>query len=352
MKVNIGVIGVGKRFLNVYLPLIKKLDNHFEIGGFFTRTRSNGVEIENKNGLKYFESIEYLLEKSNPDILLVCVNENVSLDIISTLENFKNKLPILIETPVTNIDLVRKCLSVGFTVSVAEQWPYLPLEQFKKSFLDSCLISQPFLVQNDCRSFDYHAIAQLRTYLGRDNTPKIASGQNITIQSPLFLNNKDKEDQSLESWDIGSVKFNNGAILVHNFSYLCKTAPYRTLQSLRIYSENGSVLTGKINNKDNDYEILDFRFLNNKETETLNPIIKRDENGNVRSITSSMIKVMWENPYKESLTDQESAIAHLLQEIASGRNVYSVKDAFIDNLIISGIKQSCMREGMISFPQL
>ena len=352
MKTTIGVIGAGKRFLNVYFPLLKKLENHFEISGFFTRTESKGEAIEADLGLKYFKSIQSLLRDCTVDVLLLCVNENVSFEILKTLESIGNKTPVLIETPVSSIEIVRLCNTLSFDVSVSEQWPYLPVEQFKETILSSGIINRPFLVQNDCRSFDYHAIAQLRSYLSRDIQPKLAMGQNIVFQSPEFLNNKGEKDQSLESWDISSVKFNNGAVLIHNFSYLCKTAPYRSLQSLRLYSTNGSILTGKINDKDNDYEILDFKFLDGLDTKNLSPNIERDSNGNVRAISSSIDSVYWENPYEESLNDQESAIAHIFTAAAKIKGLYSVKDSFIDNLIVSGVKQSAMREGTISFPQL
>ena len=121
-------------------------------------------------------------------------------------------------------------------IGVVEQWPFLPLEQFKQSIFNSGLINRPFLVQNDGRSFDYHAIAQLRSYLGMNSRPVYVTGNAVAVKSPLFIDNNGKESDAVDSWDIGTVKFENGSVLVHNFSYLCKTAPYRVMQSLRSYS--------------------------------------------------------------------------------------------------------------------
>ena len=141
---------------------------------------------------------------------------------------------------------------------------------------------------NDGRSFDYHAIAQMRTYIGRENYPVIATG-NVASTSNItsFIDNDGKQMSSPDVWEIGSITFNNGAVINHSFSYMCKKAPFRTIQSLRGYSKSGTILTGKIDDKNNDYEILDFRVLTkNGETVKLN-VVYDIVNGVTRSISEN-----------------------------------------------------------------
>ena len=154
------------------------------------------------------------------------------------------------------------------------------------------------LVMNDGRSFDYHAIAQLRSYIGRDNYPVVATG-NIASTSNMtsFIDNDGKEMSSHDVWEIGSVTFSNGSVVNHSFSYMCKKAPFRTIQSLRGYSKSGSILTGKIDDKNNDYEILDFRVLT-KSGETVKLDIICDRDGEVtKSISESTYGTLWENKF-------------------------------------------------------
>ena len=73
---------------------------------------------------------------------------------------------------------------------------------------------------------------------------------------PKFIDKNGKTREEPEFWDISQVVFNNGAILSHNFSYNCKIAPFRSIQTLRYYSPNGTVISGKKDDKDDDYEIL------------------------------------------------------------------------------------------------
>ena len=218
-------------------------------------------------------------------------------------------------------------------------------------------MKRPMLVMNDGRSFDYHAIAQLRSYIGRDLYPVIASGQSVCVGSMIdFKDNDGKESMMNDNWDLGCVKFNNGSVISHQFSYVCKKAPFRTIQSLRSYSQNGTILTGKIDNKDNDYEIIDIRVLNDsdKETKKMKVEVDRSESGTVRKIYDPITGALWINEFSEyDLSDFEVAIAKHISSLIGvcngGDPLYSVKDAFFDFLIVSAIKQACYTSTSVKF---
>ena len=55
-KKSIGFVGFGKRVENVYLPIINKLSDHFEISGFSTRRKNRESQIINDYGLEPFEN--------------------------------------------------------------------------------------------------------------------------------------------------------------------------------------------------------------------------------------------------------------------------------------------------------
>ena len=76
-------------------------------------------------------------------------------------------------------------------IGVLEQWPKLPLEQFKEIIYSSELISRPYMVQNDGRSFDYHAMAQLRKYLNFAN-PVVTKGSVKSYPNLGQLDNQNK----------------------------------------------------------------------------------------------------------------------------------------------------------------
>ena len=349
---KVAIVGAGKRFLNVYLPIFKKLEKDYEISGFVSRTEEKGKAIEKSHGIEFFSSVQELIDKKSPDFFLAPLKENVSYDVVLNL--MKHDIPVLIETPISDqrfASLIPRSDKVG----VVEQWPFLPLEQFKQAVFNSGLVNRPFLVQNDGRSFDYHAIAQLRAYLGNNSKPAYITGNSVAVKSPDFIDNKGKESNAIDSWDIGTVKFENGSVLIHNFSYLCKTAPYRVMQSLRSHSDNGTIFTGKKDDKDNDYEIVDIRYVSDKDTNSLDVVVDRDKSGNIKRIYDKSTSVSWTPPYEyASLTDQEIAISSHLYSMSKSVDegspvLYSLVDAFIDYMLISGIKQACYTGKTVRF---
>ena len=346
---SIGFVGFGKRVENVYLPVLKKLESKFEISGFSSRRKDREDEVSSKYGLNALSGPNEVCEKS--DLVIAFSPPDTHASVLSRIQGkCKN---ILIETPIVDHTLIEMDLSSSSTVSVAEQWPFLPYEQFKQKFITSGIIERPFFAQNDCRSLDYHAIAQLRTYLGRDIAPALAFGNMTGSRSPGYTdkNKKIRPPGEIDAWDIGQVRFSNGAVLSHNFAYACKIAPFRSIQTLRYYSSNGTVISGKKDDKDNDYEIFDIRYVNTAGDTVKSDIsVKRGLNNTVIEISDSASGVTWVNPYGDiGLTDQEIAIAALVSSAADGEHPYSIRDAFVDNMLVNAIKQSCQTSQVINF---
>lgn len=349
MSIKIGLIGAGKRQRTFYVPVIKKLGDIFSFSGVTNRTKEKGESLASDLGCKFYNNAKDLVEKESPDFLIVCVKHNATYEVLESLSGLD--IPLLIETPVEDRRIVDFGERYGSEISVAEQWPYLPIEQFKNELYLNKIIDRPMLVMNDGRSFDYHAIAQLRTYIGRSHVPVIATGQIATMNKMIdFIDNDGKESVMQDSWELGNVTFNNGSVISHQFSYMCKKAPFRTIQSLRGYSRNGTILSGKIDDKNNDYEILDFRRLyDNRKSEKMNIIVERA--GLVtKSITDEKSGMMWVNRFSDSgLDDQETAIATHLLSIGNGECLYSPRDSLIDSIVMSGIKQACHTRSTVSF---
>ena len=345
MEYKIGFVGFGKRAKNTYLPVIKKLHPMLSVVGFWVRSPSKGQAIALENGLKFIPEIEKLLTES-PDCLIVSVPSDAQYEVLSYLGRYDGT--ILIETPVFDHKIVDLALDIG----VLEQWPCLPLEQYKELLYEKGALERPFMVQNDCRSLDYHAISQLRTYLGRDIMPVYAVAQGISTHMPTFNDKSGKERSANESWDMGLVKMSNGSVISHNFAYNCKVAPFRMVQTLRAYSTNGTIITGMITEKDNDYENVDIRCLAGKDTNIFDIEFKRDASDTLIEIRDNDSGIAWINRFSNyELTDHQIAIAELLVRACEDGPLYKVKDSLIDNVIISAIRQSIHSQNVVRLGQ-
>tara|TARA_B100001123_G_scaffold437566_2_gene570055 strand:- start:3160 stop:4218 length:1059 start_codon:yes stop_codon:yes gene_type:complete len=345
---TVAFFGFGKRAINVYVPLLKKLEKYFSVTGFYRRNNDAAEKNAKEFGIEYFRTPDSLVLAS-PDIIIVSVPVDAQLSALHALKGFSGT--ILLDTPIVDINVVNASRECSSPVGVMEQWPFLPLEQFKKKLYDLSIIERPFLVQNDCRSYDYHAIAQLRSYLGSNTIPVSAYAMSTGALLPPHNNMEGipiQERLLNDIFDIGIVKMRSGAVINHTFSYPCKISPTRGLQTLRGYSRNGSIITGRRLDKSNDYEIIDIRFLMGNETISLSPKITRSNNS-IISIDAEEFRVKWTNPFPEyNLRDQDIAIASVILAAAAG-NTYSVTDSYIDNLVIQGIKYSSHKNQLVNF---
>jgi len=145
---------------------------------------------------------------------------------------------------------------------------------------------------------------------------------------------------------MSTIQMTDGSLIQHNFSYAHKTSPLRGIQSMSCISGNGSILTGRIQDKTNDFEIFDVRTLEGQDVKSHNAVIEYEE-GQVSSITLNSIGISWKTP-QIGLNDQEIAISKVLDNAQKGI-LYSTRDAFIDSMMMRAIKVSGHNNEIVRF---
>ncbi len=305
-----GLIGFGKRVKTFYCPILKYLEsqNQLILSGFTKKTKDNCKEICSIYSIDFFSDLDSLLSL-NLDVIIVSVPAHSTSEILNKLKSFQGI--VLIDTPV-----LFDTRTYGLNIFAIEQWTMLPIEQFKKKILDSNLIGDCVLAENDTRTFQYHGIAQLRNLFDPkdeiiqiNNFPSIVGGNDL--------------------WSIGSVKFNSGKGFLYKFSYFSKKSKTRP-QQLKIYTTNGGIISGCLNEKGNDYEILNVYSDEKQFTVSINRsenLIKNKETSfhsgsDFREISSiSCENISWDNCFSGStFNDQEIAIASIFTEAIKAVN--------------------------------
>tara|TARA_R110000851_G_scaffold117451_5_gene244183 strand:+ start:18816 stop:19946 length:1131 start_codon:yes stop_codon:yes gene_type:complete len=350
---NIGIVGAGKRVRTMIHPILQKNKN-FNVVGFTSRSKETRDGFSNESGLKAFEDSKSLAEEC--DALIVCVAPAAAQEVNRKLLDLS--IPLLVETPVLDVEFVKKAVSQNLIVGTLEQWPSLPIEQFKKIYIKKNVRTPMHLVMNDCRSFAYHAIAQMRSYIGRQKQPIKVKSQNLgkRISESVKANNGEIKTDLVDMWNFGIVQFED-AVLLHNFSYMCKTAPYRPLHTLRCYSEDSTLISGRMKSSGNDYEILEFAKAENGETIFSDFNVVRE--GDVtKKIEDKSTDTIWENPYAQfGFDDQQTAIMstiegfrnHLVSKNPEETGFYSAYDSYVDCLVMNAIQHAAQTDQTVSF---
>lgn len=328
---KVGIIGCGKRFQNVYHKILSSLGWETYV---WNRTSEKSRKFCQQNSINHVENLTELVNL--PLELVLCfVPSEHQYDLVKDIRFDK---VMLLETPITDIRLFGCATKLG----VLEQWPKLPLEQFKEVLYRSNAISRPYLVFNDGRSFDYHAISQLRTYLGRP-MPSFVKGTNKSYENTGVIDSENKLNNRPFDWTLGQIEMQNGSVLQYSFSYNCKSLSSIPIQFLRAYSNDGSIVSGRMKEIGNDYEIVDVRYVDKLTRQTHAPRVNVTKNGNVTESISLIIEekfLEWRNPYaKNNFDDQQTAIATMLEDATRGV-FYPCKEAYVDLVCINAIKSS------------
>lgn len=333
---KIGIIGCGKRFINIYSRILKSLNYDVFV---WNRSKQKAIELCEKENFSHVDDIR-TFEKISPNLILCFVPAAAQYDVLNLLPSVNCK--ILLETPGEDPRII------SFKhVGVLEQWPKLPLEQFKEAIYSSKLISRPYMVFNDGRSLDYHAMAQLRTYL-QFPLPTLAKGAVKSYSNPGQIDCHSKLNSTPHEWTVGQIEMLDGSLLLHSFAYNCKSLLSIPIQFLRAYSSDGSIVTGRMKQVGNDYECVDVRYMDKLTKEVMVGEVKVEKTEKTTSLISiNGTDILWKNPYSHlGFDDQQTAIASLIDDGIKG-SVYSYQNAYIDNVCINMIKQAGYQQQVI-----
>ena len=326
---KIGIIGTGKRFESIYSDILSKMNAEMFL---WNRTKEKIKKYIQKDNNRYFE-VSRIDEFNSLDLdLCLCfIPSNICYDIIDKL---KLKCNILIETPVEDERWVQKK-----NIGVLEQWPSMPIELFKEKLYSENLLNRPYWVVNDGRTFDYHAIAQLRSYC-LNPTPANIFGLIQNIKQDGFIDKYGKLNKTPDEWTHGIVNFSNGCVLNYSFAYNCKNTNLKTLQLLKSYSSNGSIVSGRSLIMDNDYEMLEIRYLNQKNEVIIEKPERISENNVTKKILLKNKNFFWENDFFElGFNDHQTSIAYVIKNALKNK-IYTASDAYMNSLIMFLMKKS------------
>ena len=337
IKLNkkIGVIGTGKRYFNMYQKILEPLECEIYV---YNRTKSKLNILKKDKNYHIVEKIEDF-KTLDLDLCLSFISSDKNYEI---LKNLNLNCNLLIETPVLDKRWVNKK-----NVGVLEQWPYLPVEQMKEKIYLSGLIERPYWSFNDGRSFDYHAIAQIRKYSQHKKPIQFSGVMQKVPNLKGFVDKNEKINFTPDEWTHGTAILEDGGLIMHSFAYNCKSTNLKPHQLLKAYSSDGSLTSGRIYEMDNDYEHFEVRYLDDERKTIVEKIHKEIKDDHFHSLSIKNAEIVWKNKYyKLDFSDQQIAIADLLLDALEDK-LYTTENAFYDFLTINAMKQSAINSQIL-----
>lgn len=318
MSLNISFIGNSNRLRSRYFPLLKNLGYCFK--SILSRSRNQYPLLDS---LEYVDSYKQLLSE-NPDVILVSLPANFLPRVIWNLRYFDGI--VLLDTPIKSVIIPLLSSIYGIKMAVIEQFPFLPVEQFKAHLVAHSHLPKPNLIQHINRSHDYHFFAQARSALGVDpkttNSYFCVQAIAVKLQSRGFPRYTDKYIKSI-------VEIDDQLTILHDYSRSAKSDNCFSELSLEYISEKAYIksifdapkkkeyLSGFKNGKDLSFSI-----------NYVNGIIKDI------SFCDKGKVINWSHSFS-NLSDQDSAIAMHFDTLtkcngSDFRPLYSSLDSLLD----------------------
>jgi hypothetical protein len=327
----------------IYVPILQRLSERYEIIGFTTRSSSTSNRFKEKTGVRPFQDAATMVTSEQPDFLVAAVASDAN---VRTLERLIDlKIPVLAETPLAwrvsdGQKLIRKAAEKKVPIAVAEQFTYRPLERFKHQLIRLGIFGEIYAAHNDFSGYSYHGISQLRRYL---------SGNPISVRSVEHDFGRSNDTRLPEHWSrikwlLGSVAFDSGAMLFHHYSDHYGASDLCFPRSTRFYGRAGTMV---------DYDI---RFLNPKSGRTACVKAIRQENDvvtleSISAVLPDIGECTWSNPYlMYPFSDEQIAVAILLDGFSQSlltcsSPLYTAEENLIDIAIVWAFRHSAHRNG-------
>ena len=228
-------------------------------------------------------------------------------------EDYKD-YEIFVATP------VHSEVSIHYTQALIE----FQQECFKKKLIDGGILGKIHLAENDYRTYDYHGVAQLRNYLGKDSNFVDIKGK-TKKQYPL--------NGSGDTWDIIMAELDNGTTLLYKYTSLYKRVKVRNFKSIRVYGDKGTIISDCL--LDNDIEKFSIIW---NDGETYHLDINKIYSPNLEEINTTLPDgsvIKWENKFKDyELDEHQIAIAQHIDSMINGKVLWTVEDGFKDLQIL------------------
>jgi hypothetical protein len=325
---RLGFVGGGHRVATVYGPVVQALGERVEAVGVVTRTEDGAARIAATTGWEAGTDLASFIEAKNPELLVVVVPPGI---IDSQYPRYVSLgIPLLLETPFCwSVRAGRKLLKqIGASrglVGVAENFPFFPEEQLRKMLIESGCLGRVQQVENQCAIYDYHAMAVLRTHLGRDRRPSRAQG--IIVEDPRLLR--------------GTVLFEDGVTIAHDYSPYFFDLPFKYEGQVRIIADAGSVSGDSVLFNRDGQAPLKSSFTRVMDGDDLISISLETPDG----------ELVWSNPYRgKLLNDEQISVAEILVGMVeavqnSGIPRYLAANALKDVELMASMRFSARRGG-------
>lgn len=217
-KLNIALVGAGRRGGGAHLPVIAKLKDVYNLVAVCDIDEETATRYAKQYGATPYTNVRALVEQEELDVVDITVPGVAHHAIACFMANAG--VHILCETPIavtllTTDLMIARAKANNVKLEVAENYYRAPRERFLSKVIASDVIGDVSRIYRIFYEGGYHGMSMLRLRAGGE--PKSALG--ITQTSPVIpIIDRMKRHHTSENWSLGFIEFDNGATALMVYS--------------------------------------------------------------------------------------------------------------------------------------
>ena len=217
-KLNIALVGAGRRGGGAHLPVIAKLKDIYNLVAVCDIDEETATRYAKQYGATPYTNVRALVEQEELDVVDITVpgvaHHAIACFMADAGVHILCETPIAVTLPTADL-MIARAKANNVKLEVAENYYRAPRERFLSKVIASDVIGEVSRIYRIFYEGGYHGMSMLRLRAGGE--PKSALG--ITQTSPVIpIIDRMKRHHTSENWSLGFIEFDNGATALMVYS--------------------------------------------------------------------------------------------------------------------------------------
>ncbi len=217
-KLNIALVGAGRRGGGSHLPVIAKLKDVYNLVAICDIDEETATNFSKQYGANPYTNVRDLVEHEELDVVNITVpgvaHHAIACFMADAGVHILCETPIAVTLPTSDM-MIESAKANNVKLEVAENYYRAPRERFLSEVIEADVIGDVARIYRIFYEGGYHGMSMLRLRAGGE--PKSALG--VTQSSPVIpIIDRMKRNHTSENWSLGFIEFDNNATALMVYS--------------------------------------------------------------------------------------------------------------------------------------
>ena len=217
-KLNIALVGAGRRGSGAHLPVIAKLKDTYNLVAVCDIDEEVATRYANQYGATPYTNVRDLVAQEELDVVDITVpgvaHHAIACFMADNGVHILCETPIAVTLPTTDL-MIERAQANNVKLEIAENYYRAPRERFLSAVIAADVIGEVARIYRIFYEGGYHGMSMLRLRAGGE--PKSALG--ITQSTPVIpIIDRMKRNHTSENWSLGFIEFDNNATALMVYS--------------------------------------------------------------------------------------------------------------------------------------